>query len=294
MMRYTKEYSNSLPKFDRSVSLLSWAYNEEELIGNYLRKANELLKYTVEDYEIIIVDDCSTDRTNEIIKSLMGDIPQIKLIENQVNMNVGYSSQKAIMNSTKEYLFWQTVDWSYDISDLRIFLELLRSYDVVAGVRREPVKAADKIIKPFLGVLKLFNIKHLTKRSDTLSKAIVSILNYCLIRCFFGVPLSDYQNVVFYPTKLIQSINFESKSSFSNPEGLIKAYWGKAMIVEVPISFLPRQMGQPKGTRLKAIIAAIWDISRLWFKWVLLGKRATVTKGRIERLNLQAWDLNYE
>lgn len=291
--KYTLERCNSLPKFDRSVSLLCWAYNEEQLIGNYLVRANDLLNKTVEDYEIVVVDDCSTDRTNEIITTLKNKIPQIKLIRNSVNLNVGLSSQKAIMNATKEYLFWQTIDWSYDISFLRIFLELLKSHDVVAGVRRAPVEAADNIavVKPILGLLRLFGIKHITRRSDTIPKAIISVINYALIRTLFNVPLSDYQNVVFYPTRLIQSIVFESKSSFSNPEALFKCFWKGCSITEVPISFIPRQAGAAKGTRPKAITSSVLDIFRLWFKWTVLGQREMASKGNIKRLNPDEWEL---
>ncbi len=253
-------------------------------------KANEFLRQTVEDYEIVIVDDCSTDRTNEIIREAMKDIPQIRLIRNRINMNVGYSSKKAINSASKEYLFWQTIDWSYDLSLLRAFLELLKSYDVVAGVRRAPVKAADKAMEPILGFLKLFGIKHITRRSDTLPKAIISVINYILIRSLFHVPLSDYQNVVFYPRELIQSIALEANSSFTNPEGLIKCYWRGASIIEVPISFLPRQSGDAKGTRPKSIMNSLRDIFRLWFKWIILGQRETVRKGYIKRLDPTEWE----
>jgi glycosyltransferase involved in cell wall biosynthesis len=168
---------NSMKKFDRSVSLLCWAYNEEQLIEKYLVRINTLLDKTIEDYEIIVVDDCSTDRTNEIVMLLKEKNSRIRLIRNSENLNIGLSFRKAIMNASKEYLFWQTIDWSYDISLLRVFLEFLKSYYVVAGVRRAPVIAADRIaiIKPVLGLLKLFGINHLTKRSDTIPKAIVSI-----------------------------------------------------------------------------------------------------------------------
>ena len=184
---YTATFCRSLPKFDRSVSWLCWAYNEEALIEGYLRRANDLLQRTVEDYEIVLVDDCSTDHTHDIAKKLMVEIPRIRLIRNEINMNVGLSSRKAIMSASKEYLFWQTIDWSYDISYLRVFLEFLKSYEVVAGVRRAPVKATGRVVKPLAGLLKLLGVKHLTRRSDTIKKAIISVINYSLIRCLFHV-----------------------------------------------------------------------------------------------------------
>ncbi len=292
-MKYTREYAESLPKFDKGVSWLCWAYNEEELIEGYLRKAHEILEKTVEDYEIIVVDDCSTDRTNAIVAALQGEIPRIRLIRNHKNLNVGLSSQRAIKSASKEYLFWQTIDWSYDISLLRLFLELLSSYDIVAGVRRAPVRVADEIrfVKPFLAFFKLFGMKHLTRRSDTVPKAMVSLINYALIRLLFRVPLSDYQNVVFYPSRLIQSITYESKSSFANPEGLIKAYWRGASIAEVPISFIPRQAGEAKGTRMGAIRSSVMDIFLLWWKWIVKGQRGEVKKARVYRLRPEEWEV---
>ena len=55
-------------KFDHGVSLLGWAYNEEDSIVDYLERAAALLEASVEDYEIVMVDDGSTDRTYELAK----------------------------------------------------------------------------------------------------------------------------------------------------------------------------------------------------------------------------------
>lgn len=277
-------------KFDRGVSLLCWAYNEKDSILEYLEKATQLMALTVEDYEIILIDDGSTDRTYEIAKIFQEKNPRLKIFRNERNFNVGISSQRAIQKASKEYLFWQTIDWSYDISNLRQFLEYLKTYDIVQGVRRKPVDVRIKSLKPFVLVLKLFGIKHLTKRSDTVPKAIVSVINYMLIRFLFRIPLSDFQNVTFYPTKWIQSIKFEAKSSFANPEGLIKSYWNGMSIKEVPINFIARSRGVAKGTRLKAIITSVMDIFKLWFKWIVFGKREFIKEGRICRLNPLEWE----
>lgn len=273
-----------LPKFDRSVSLLCWAYNEEDSIEAYLRRASQLMEETVEDYEIVLIDDGSTDRTYEIAKAFQEKNPRVKIFQNECNLNVGISSRRAIQRATKEFLFWQTIDWCYDISNLRDYLEHLKTTDIVQGVRRKPVQVKITLLKPFAAFLKLFGIKHLTKRSDTISKAVISVINYFLIRILFRVPLSDYQNVTFYPTKWIQSIQYEAKSSFANPEGLIKSYWAGKSFKEVPISFIPRAQGEAKGTRIKSIMASVHDILILWFKWVALGKRGRIQKGRIYRI----------
>lgn len=232
----------------------------------------------------MLIDDGSTDRTYEIAKSIQEKNPQLKIFRNEKNLNVGISSRRAIQRASKDFLFWQTIDWCYDIGDLRCFLEYLKSYDIVQGVRRKPVKVKIRLLKPFTAMLKLFGIQHLTKRSDTVYKAIISVINYSVIRMLFRVPLSDFQNVTFYPTRWIQSIRFESKSSFANPEGLIKSYWAGLSIREVPISFIPRYEGIARGTRSRAIMNSVYDIFRLWFKWIILRERGSVQKGKIVRL----------
>ncbi|MBU3922737.1 glycosyltransferase family 2 protein [Patescibacteria group bacterium] len=271
-------------KFNKSVSLLCWAYNEEELIAEFLEKISFLMESTVVDYEIIFIEDGSTDKTYEIAKAFQKKNSRLKIFQNEKNLNVGISSRRAIKIASKKYLLWQTIDWSYDISNLRIFLEYLKRYDIVQGVRRSPVKLKIKVLKPIVAILKLFRIKYLTRRSDTIFKAIVSVINYVLIRILFGVPLSDFQNITIYPTKWIQSVEYESKSSFANPEGLIKSHWNGMSIKEVPIDFIPRKRGTAKGTKIKSIISSVKDVFGLWFKWIVLGKRKFIKKGKIYRL----------
>jgi len=274
----------SLPKFDRSVSCLAWAYNERPLVEPFLLRIHKLLSETVADYEIVIVDDGSTDGTGEIIRSLQERIPQIRLVTNPRNLNVGISTQRAIQAATKEYLFWQTVDWAYDLSPLRLYLELLRDFDVIAGSRLGPIPRPWPWHRKLEGYLKMFRWGYLKIRSDTPAKALVSIVNYLLVRVLFGLPLTDYQNVVIYPTKLIQSIRFESKSSFANPEALLKAYWQGARIVEVPIAFIPRATGEAKGTTLKAIGASVRDVFGLWFRWKVRGPMDFRLRGSVTRV----------
>lgn len=273
-------------KFDRGVSLLCWAYNEEDSLEEFLEKATQLMDDSVEDYEIVLIDDGSTDRTYEIAKKYQENKnPKLKIYQNECNLNVGISSQRAIQRASKEFLFWQTIDWCYDISSLREYLEYLKTYDIVQGVRRKPVEVKIHFLKPFAVILGLFGMKHLTKRSDTVRKALVSVINFILIRLLFRVPLSDFQNVTFYPAKWIQSVKYEAKSSFANPEGLIKSYWNGMTIKEVPISFIARSEGTAKGTRVKAIVTSVRDILMLWLKWVVFGGRGRIKKGRIHRIN---------
>lgn len=273
------------PKFDRGVSLLCWAYNEEKLIEDFLLKADQILTENVEDYEIVIVDDGSTDQTNQTIRRMQTRIPQLRLVVNDKNLNVGLSARKAVQSAKKEFLFWQTIDWSYDISRLREFLELLKTHDVVLGVRREIKPPSKKHFSRWTNTLQIFVPGYIRKRSDSVSKAVISLVNYLLVRILFRLPVSDCQNVVFYRTRTAQAMTLESRSSFLNPEMLMKAYWSGCSMIEVPIGFIKRTQGEAKGTKLHAVVASVKDVISAWFRWVILGKRGRVVKGRIVRLN---------
>ena len=182
-------------------------------------------------------------------------------------------------------MFWQTVDWSYDIRTIRDNLKYLKSYDVLAGVRRKPVGAMGLPMQILEGVLKLFSINHLTKRSDTIWKAMVSVINYSLLRMLFQVPLSDFQNIVFYPRSFIQKIFIESKSSFVNPELLLKTHWSGLAIKEIPINFIPRKKGMAKGTKASSIFASVRDIFFFWYRWKIKGSFRILVHGKINRIH---------
>jgi glycosyltransferase involved in cell wall biosynthesis len=249
-------------KFDRSVSMLSWGYNEEELVEGFLDRAFALLEKTVTDYELVFVDDCSTDRTGQILADYARREPKLRVITHETNLNVGFACRRAIAEARKEVLFWETVDWSYDLTYLRIFLELLKYFDVVQGIRPAP----ERLLSHIPVIRSIYRIK---SRSDNLRKAVVSLSNYYLLRLLYGVNFHDFQNITFYPTALVQSLTLVGKSSFINPELLIKVHTLGARFLEVPIGFIPRQAGIAKGTKLRTIVRSVRDVFGNWLDWGL-------------------------
>jgi glycosyltransferase involved in cell wall biosynthesis len=247
-------------KFDRSVSMLAWGYNEEELVEGFLDRAFALLEKTVSDYELVFVDDCSTDRTGEILADYANREPKLRVITHEKNLNVGFACRRAVAEARKEFLFWQTVDWSYDLTYLRIFLELLKYFDVVQGIRPAP----ERLLSHIPIIRSIYRIK---SRSDNLQKAVVSLSNYYLLRLLYGVKFHDFQNITFYPTALAQSLTIVGKTSFVNPEFLLKAHARGAHFLEVPIGFIPRQAGVAKGTKLRTIVRSVRDVFGNWFDW---------------------------
>jgi glycosyltransferase involved in cell wall biosynthesis len=264
------ESADILPGTERvafSLSMLGWALNEEESLGAYIDRAGAFLAALTDDYELILIDDGSTDRTWAIAQDYQRTRPWLKTYKNERNRGAGYNTKRAVSLATKDYVFWQTVDWSYDIRHLAMALPRLKDVDVLQGARTD--------------ALTLHGL--LDRRSDTAYKGLVSLVNYWLIRLLFRLPISDYQNVTVYPRPLIQSIQLESESSFTNPECLLKVWWRGARFQEVPVPFVKREKGVSKGTRPRAVLAAIGDILYWWSQWRVLRRRADRQRGSVIR-----------
>jgi glycosyltransferase involved in cell wall biosynthesis len=253
------------PRVPFSLSMLGWALNEEENLGAYIDRAGAFLAALTDDYELILIDDGSTDRTWEIALQYQRTRGWLRPYRNERNRGGGYNTKRAVSLATKDYVFWQTVDWAYDLRYLAQALPRLAEVDVLQGVRTNALTVG--------GIA--------SRRSDTAYKGLVSFVNYQLIRTLFRLPISDYQNVTVYPRTLIQGVTLETESSFTNPECLLKTWWRGATFLEVPVPFIKREKGTGKGTRPRAILAAIGDIGYWSARWIVLNRRQDRRRGKV-------------
>jgi Glycosyl transferase family 2 len=236
-----------------SLSMLGWALNEEESLAEYVRRAEAFLTKVSDDYELVLIDDGSTDRTWALAGELQATRPWLKLLKNDRNRGPGYCYRRGIDAASKDYFMAQTVDWAYDIDAFRPVFDKLRQYDILQGVRPRE-----------------FSFGVLRRRSDSLYKGIVSLTNYTLIRVLFQLPFADFQNVTVCPTRLAQALQLESTGSFTNPEVMMKLYWSGASFLQVPVGFQTRDRGKGTGTRPGAIVRSIAEIVGSWFRWIVL------------------------
>ena len=244
--------------------MLGWALNEEGSLEAYIDRAEVLLRSLTDDFELIIIDDGSNDRTSAIAEAGRRTRPWLRIYRNDRNRGPGFSCKRAMAQATKDILFWQTVDWAYDVDALADVMWRLDEFDVLQGVR------------PRVSL-----VRTLSARSDTRHKAIISLANYYLIRMLFRLPISDYQNVTVYPRRFVEHLTLESESSFTGVECLLKTFWQGVRFKEVQVAFGRRTRGTGTGTRPRELFSAVRDILRCWVRWVVLGRRMFIRRGTV-------------
>lgn len=256
---------SSRSEFRPSLTMLGWGLNEEQNVHAYIERAEALLAKHTDDFEVILFDDGSTDRTWEIAEQCRKTRPWLRVVKNPGNRGPAYCMRRGFPMVTKQYVFWQTCDWAYDVDFLLGNLHLLKDYDILQGVR--------------LGSLSLKGIA--TSRSDSFRKGVISAVNYWLIRCLFRLPLHDYQNVTVYPAEWARSLTLQSSSSFANPEMLLKSWWKGASFHEIPVGFIKRTVGIGKGTSFRRVAHSICNILGWWFLWNVLRCRTDFGRGNV-------------
>jgi dolichyl-phosphate beta-glucosyltransferase len=113
------------------LSVIIPAYNEEKRIGQTLKKIIKYLDRKKHDYEIIVVNDCSKDKTKKVVNSFKG----VRLLQNQVNRGKGYTVKKGMLAAKKEWVLFCDADSSTPISMLEKMIPFTKDYDVIIGSR---------------------------------------------------------------------------------------------------------------------------------------------------------------
>ena len=121
------------------LSVVIPAYNEAERIGLTLKKIHEYLLTKDYRYEIIVVDDGSTDDTRRVVRKTAQEIPFVRLLENGANRGKGYSVRAGVLDSHGKIILFSDADLSTPIQEVS-YLEywLNNGYDIAIGSRALP------------------------------------------------------------------------------------------------------------------------------------------------------------
>ncbi len=225
-----------------SISACFPAFNEADNLESLVAATDQVLRTLTENYELIIVDDGSTDRTQEVVKCLSARYPQLKVIHHSQNRGYGAALVTGFKNSQKDLIFFSDADNQFDLHDLPKLLAQIDDADLVTGYRG--------------------------KREDPSHRRLNALLWNMLIRCLLKVKVSDL-NCAFklFRRSILEKIGLDqltSTGAMINAEILAKLGKVNARIREVEVQHYPRRYGRQTGAAPEVILRAFKELFQLY------------------------------
>lgn len=228
-----------------SISVVLPAYNEEANVGQAVRKAMEAVAAHTSDYEVIVVDDGSRDRTSEVVQAIIEEHPQVRLVRHKVNRGYGGALRSGFEAATKELIFFTASDNQYDLSEIGRLLPLIISADIVTGFR--------------------------SHRRDSLLRRLYAWAWNALVNLLFGYLSRDIDCAFkLFRRKVLEEVTLTSSGAMIDTELLAGARRRGFRIQEVAVSHFPRQVGHQTGADPWVVLRAFRDLIR--YRWAL-GRR---------------------
>lgn len=221
-----------------SISVFFPCYNEEENVENTTRAALEHVAKLSDDFEIIIVNDGSKDRTGEIADALAADISHVRAVHNNPNLGYGGALQKGFREATKPWVFYTDGDGQFDFAELEKLLPLATKFDIVSAYR--------------------------IKRSDPIIRKINGAAWTTLVNVVFGMWIRDIDCAFkLFPRKLFDEIEMCSGGALIDAEILARAKRKGYSVGQIGVHHYPRTAGEQTGANLGVILRAFKELMLL-------------------------------
>jgi glycosyltransferase involved in cell wall biosynthesis len=203
-----------------SISVVFPMWNEQDYVERAVLAAHAALEGFT-DYEIVIVDDASSDRTGAIADALAARDPRLKVLHNQRNRKLGGTLRAGYAAASKELVLYSDADLPFDFQE------------VPRAVRLLEYQRAD--------VLSAYRF-HRTAEGPR--RALYTFAYNELIRALFDLGVKDVNfSFKLFRRALLQRIELKSNGSFIDVEFLVRAKNAGAHIIQIGVDYFPRTRG---------------------------------------------------
>ena len=201
-------------------------WNEEAYVERAIGYAKEECEFLVSqgeirDYELIVVDDCSTDRTPELADALAAADPHVRVVHHPVNRKLGGSMKTGFAAATGDLVLYSDADLPFDMTEVRRAVRLLRMYEaeVVSAYRHD-------------------------RTGEGASRAVYTFFYNVLIRRLFGVRMRDI-NFAFKlcRRRIFEHVELKSEGSFIDAELIIRTKKLGFDVIQFGVDYFPRTRG---------------------------------------------------
>jgi len=224
---------------DRRISLVLPAYNEEANVTEAIRRARSVAHRLCSAYEIVVVDDGSTDGTAACVEAMTEGHSDLVLLRHPRNRGYGEALRTGFRAARHELVFFTDSDNQFDLDELELFLPWIDRCDVVCGYR--------------------------INRRDRWSRRVIGKSWNYLVRALFYVPVRDIDCAFkLFRRSVFEDIDIESVGAMVNTELMVKLGRSGAGVVEIGVTHYPRTAGTARGASVKVVTRAVLELARMY------------------------------
>jgi glycosyltransferase involved in cell wall biosynthesis len=215
------------------------AFNEEAVIGEVVDSARAILSVYFVDFEILVVDDGSADRTADIVLEHARADGRVRLLSHSRNRGYGFAVTTGLRESRGDLVMFMDSDGQFDLLEVANLLAHIRECDWVVGYRKRRAESA----------LRRFN-------AWCWSNLVALVLNVSIrdLDCAFKL----------FRRNVIDTLDLSSTGACVNAEILAQCVRNAFRFREIPVSHFPRLRGKQTGASLRVICRAFWELPTLW------------------------------
>ncbi|MHC4326701.1 MAG: glycosyltransferase family 2 protein [Planctomycetota bacterium] len=218
-----------------SISVFFPCYDEQENVGRTIEKALAVLEKLDADFEVIIIDDGSTDDTGRITDEIAGRDNRIRVVHHRHNLGYGAALQSGFKAATKELVFYTDGDGQFDIDEMPPLLKLMEQHDIVTCYR-------------------------LNRRDSVIRK----INGWCwtkLVCLLFGLKIRDIDCAFkLYKRDIFDNIKLSSTGALIDTEILARAARKGYSMTQKGVHHYPRTAGAQSGANMRVILRAFKEL----------------------------------
>jgi glycosyltransferase involved in cell wall biosynthesis len=246
-----------------SVSVFFPCYNDSHTIGGLVEVAELALRQITDDFEIIVVNDASTDNSAEILTALQKTRPSLRVIEHASNRGYGGALGSGFRSAVKDYVFYTDGDAQYDPSELVTLAQAMRpGVDVVNGYK---ISRQDPWYRQMVGSL----YQHVTRR-------------------LFDFPIRDVDcDFRLLRRSVFDKITLESSDGAICIELVRKLRDSGCRMAELPVHHYARAYGTSQFFKPRRIVRALRGVATWYVRLVLLQEQKRhsrqITAGLVTR-----------
>jgi len=232
----------------RGLSIFFPAYNDGGTIASLVLIARRTAQRLTSDYEIIVVNDGSSDRTAEVLDELAKAYPEVRIIRHERNRGYGGALRTGFAAATKEFIFYTDGDAQYDPGDLeRLWPAMTADVDLVNGYK--------------------------ISRSDPLHRIIIGRVYHHTVSLLFGLTVRDVDcDFRLLRRRVFDRVTLTRDSGVICLELMKKIEDAGFRIAEVPVRHYHRAYGKSQFFNFPRIVRTGLDILALWKELVIEGR----------------------